>query len=356
MAYEYKHHHLFGALAAVVVFASLSAYCFSVSAAAVVSAKDTVTREKKSTPATHAVSVDVGSSPVTGTVTFDYSAFNTFGSFAAGTCTGGTVGVPTQVGGVVSVPLVTCTGATSFSFLATNPNSAGPILVMIGGAVTGHLVVPITTDDTISVSAAVDPSIAFAVGATNTTCTSTFVPTNWTVDFGRLSTARKIASSDDTWSDAVTHTKHICTVLSTNASSGAIVTARNANGANGLQSASVGSDKIVSATGPIVNTTANYGMCYTATRGYDSASIPPGNNVDVGGSSFSNSGGNCTSSITSGAESVGGFTGADQQVWRVNGITNSAYATIFLKVAISGTEAQHNDYQDAITFTATATF
>lgn len=356
MVYEYKHHHLFGALAAVVVFASLSAYCFSVSAAAVLSAKDTVTREKKGTPAIHAVSVDVGSSPVTGTVTFDYSAFNTFGSFAAGTCTGGTVGVPTQVGGIVSVPLVTCTGATTFSFSATNPNWVGSALVSIGGAVTGHLAIPVMADDTITVSAAVDSSIAFAVGATNAICSSTFVPTNWTVDFGRLSTGRKIASSDDTWSDAVTHTKHICTILSTNATGGAVVSARNANGANGLQSASVGSDKIVSATGQIVNTAANYGMCYTVTRGYNAASVPPGNDVDISGSVFSNSGGNCTSSTASGAESVGGFTGADQQVWRVNGITDSAYATIFLKVAISGTEASHNDYQDAITFTATATF
>lgn len=348
MAYEYRHHHAFGAVAMVISLSLFASAALRVSAANVTSARDTLSRETASATATHAVTINVGATLLSGVMQLNYPGFSGFSAFTSGSAC---VTAPTNPSGTtIEVALAGCTGSISFGFSAVNPGATASNFVTISGVATGGFAVPTVANDTISVTATVDPTITFDVGATASACDGTFASSNWNVSLGLLNAARLIASSD------VASVSHICTLLSTNASGGAVVTAKNANGANGLVSTSVPADKIPSLSAAITDSSSNYGLCYTATRGHNASSVPASNAPSVATSVFSNAGGNCTSSVVTGAESVAAFSGSVQEVFRTVGVTDRAFVTLFVKAGISATQASHNDYADSITFAATATF
>ena len=338
------------AMTAVMVLGTVASFSAATFAADVTNASDTLTREHVSSTATHDVVMTLPAT-VSGTATFDYASFSSFGGFTSGS---GCVGTPTNPSGTtISVVLTSCSGSITFGFDAINPGSSGSYLVQIAGALSGSYSVPIVNDDQIVVSAAVDPSMTFDVGSDTAACSTSWTSSTHAVSFGHLSASRRIASSDDASS-----TKHICTVLSTNAAGGAVVTVKNANGSSGLVPASAGSgDAIGSATGAINSTTPNYGLCYgtvSGDNGYVSGTTPSGHAPNATSGSYNEV--SCTSSVVSGAENVGALSTAATEVWRVAGATSNAFATLRLKVGISATQPAHNDYGDTLTFVATATF
>jgi sugar lactone lactonase YvrE len=326
-------------------------------------------------------------STTTGTVTSTLDGSLTLSRLAAGQSATGSLSytlthnVSTQL--VVTFPAgfaVTgdATGAASSSCLsnfahtatqitADKSNCAGPItlggftvsLPGAPGAYTvswvnddpGSATVYVVSGDTISVNATVDPSIAFDVGAASS-CDGAFSSADWSVDLGRMSTGRTVASSGD-----ASGAQLICTRLSTNATYGAVVTVHNANGPSGLVSASTPADRIPSAAAAVTSGTPNYGLCYSTVSGdsgYDAGLTPASTSPDASAGLLDVAA--CTSSVSSGAESVAALTVAPQEAWRVAGVASNAFAAMRVKAAISATQPAHNDYSDSLTFVATATF
>jgi len=256
---------------------------------------------------------------------------------------------------------------TSNTITANKANCAGPVTVggftvSLPGATGVYRIswvnddpgfgsVYVTSGDQINVNATVDTSIVFEVGATSS-CTGAYVASDWSIDLGHLNTGRQVASS------GASSVKLVCTRLSTNATSGAVVTVKNKNGANGLVSASVPADKIPSASGAVTAGTPKYGLCYSTVggdSGYDLGVTPAAYAPSTVGGSYSPSG-FCTASATSGAEQVSALSTTPTPVWKVTGVTSNAFSAIRVKAAISGTQPAHNDYSDTLTFVATATF
>lgn len=241
----------------------------------------------------------------------------------------------------------------SFTFTATNPATPGSYLFTVTqGATSVGWSVPILNQDWITVSATVDPSISFDITAqdTGSSCGTGFsngayTSHDYAIDFGHLNSSRRIAWSEQT---NATVQQHICTLLSTNATSGAVVTIKNANGADGLKSVSVPADKIPSATAAINSTTPNYGI-YGHTDYLGAASVTPASAIPTNSLS-------ATALTTAQPASVVGLTTTPQNVWTVAGVTSDAYYTLGLAVGVSATQPAHNDYTDTVTLVATATF
>jgi len=133
----------------------------------------------------------------------------------------------------------------------------------------------------------------------------------------------------------------------TNAAGGMVVTVQNANGANGLVSASVPADKIPSATQtPITAGTAGYGLCVATSglTGFSRASSSP-----------DYSSGTCALSASNNA--IKQLSTTPVQMLNSGGAALSGgHAEIVVNAAISPTTPAHNDYEDTLTFIATGTF
>lgn len=340
-------------MAAVAMIGSVLAVISPASADSASLMKDTLSREKLSVASvTHTLVLTLPAfSSATGTqVVVDYSAAGftlDAGTVAGSTINTGTISVVSSATDVV----ITCTSGpcgglfTSGSFTGANPSSNGSKTITIGGsaAVTGSFAIPIVTDDQISVTASVDPSITFNVAAQGDEaydCDGTLSANGGTVALGTLTTAA-ITSSD------LGLVKHICTRVSTNATSGAIVTVKSTNAS--LKSTSAVSDTIPSATAVMAAGTANYGLCDGARSG--STTSTPAAADPVTDSPFNST---CANDVAAG--SVGALTTGAQTIWHVTGPTSNAFQNIVVKAAISGTTKAHTDYTDTLTFVATGTF
>jgi hypothetical protein len=282
------------------------------------------------------------------TITFP-AGFTVTKAFDTGTCSGGgTIGTFAFSGTTLTAAKSSCSGTVTLSGAeVTLPSTAGVYTISWVNDSPGWGTVYVTGADQIDVSATVDPSIAFEVGA-RSDCNGSFSADDWTVDFGRLNTGRLVASSGDS------SVQLICTRVSTNANGGAVVTVRNQNGAQGLKSASTPADRIPNAAAAITSGTPNYGMCYSSVSGdsgQDAGLTPAATAPSATSGSYSV--GSCTGAL---GESVGSLSTSPTEVWRVPGVTSGAFAALRLKVAISATQPAHNDYSDALTFVATATF
>jgi DNA-binding beta-propeller fold protein YncE len=246
-----------------------------------------------------------------------------------------------------------CAGPVTLGgFTVSLPGAPGAYTVSWVNDDPGSATVYVVNGDTISVNATVDPSIAFDVGAASA-CDGSFSSSDWSVDLGRMSTGRTVASSGD-----ASGAQLICTKLSTNATFGAVVTVHNANGTSGLVSASTPADRIPSAAAAVTSGTPNYGLCFSTVPGdygYDSGLTPAANAPSTLAGSFSPAG-TCTSSVASGAEPVAALSASPIEAWRVAGVTSNAFAAMRVKAAISATQPAHSDYSDSLTFVATATF
>jgi hypothetical protein len=321
--------------AVLATLAMQSGVAFAASSAKVQS--DTLSRAKVSEVATHVIKLTLA-----GTATFTITLPAEF------TAVTGTPVVSTGSAALVG-NVITVTGAAAgieeiTGISATNPSSAGSYYVALGGAdVTGGYALAIVTDDQVGVTASVNPSITFDVGADTSTCNGSWVSSTRTVALGTL------ALGTITSSDATSGVQHICTKVSTNATGGAIVTVKSAH-TDGLESISVPGDNIPSATAIMSGTVANYGLCADAAiKGNDITN--PSSSAPVAVGPFI---GACNSTTLAG--SVGLVNQTAQKIWGAAGPTANAFQQIEVKAAISGTTRAHSDYADTLTFVATGTF
>lgn len=156
----------------------------------------------------------------------------------------------------------------------------------------------------------------------------------YAVQLGTLSSA-SVKSSDTSSIRMIT--------LEADSSDGVVVTVHNANGADGLVSASVPSDKIPSITSTMSTGTANYGLC-VATSGLTGFSRSTGYSSDTCALSSGTNGVQALSTTATSIVHSGGspLTGGHAEIV-VNGAANTATPA-------------HSDYGDTLTFIATGTF
>lgn len=287
------------------------------------------------------------------TVTFPVG-FTVVSPFTAATCAGGGT-VDTFAMNAETRTLTAakhnCSGTLVVSGASViNPGAPGTYIINWTNDDPGSVAVIIVGSDQIHVNAAVDPHLTFDVGAASS-CSGSFISSDWSVDLGHLGTSRQVASSGDSG------VKLICSRLSTNATSGAVVAVRNANGAAGLVSASASSDFIASTSGAVSSGTPRYGLCYSTVGGDfgTDAGLTPVSTAPTAISGAYGTG-TCSPSASSGEEGIAALSQTATEVWRVPGVTSNAFAAMRVKVAISATQPAHQDYTDTLTFVATATF
>jgi hypothetical protein len=199
-------------------------------------------------------------------------------------------------------------------------------------------------DDTVAITASVNSSITFdldTAGSNDSTCDVDETATPYEIALG------SITSADTRISGATDTVNLICVDLDTNASGGAIVTINNANGASGLVSTSTPADDIDSNDGVAVTAgTENYGLCIVT------ATASTGTLDDEGGYDGDTCAANSATNVVQSMSAVTPETIFD---------TNSApiaggRGTIAVNASVTVGQASHNDYTDALTFIATATF
>jgi hypothetical protein len=241
----------------------------------------------------------------------------------------------------LTASLTGCNGAVTLTgAVVTNPSVAGQYTIVFTDD-NGSGVVTIVDDDNFSISASIDPVITFNVGTQTAACDGTFTGSGGVLALGSLTTSA-VATSD------VSSVPHICTRLSTNAPGGAVVTVLSLNAS--LKSTGSPSDTIPSSSATLAAGTSGYGLC-AGEGGSDTGkdSSTPVGAYPVRSGPF---GGSCSAS----SHQVGGLTTSPQTVWSVNDPTQNAFARLFVKAAISSSVITHNDYQDVLTFIATATY
>jgi hypothetical protein len=316
---------------------------------------DVLSRLQLSTNASHSLTMTLpsGGIPNGQNMTVTYTSFSTdFAGSPTATCGGG--GTATAA---VSTNVLTVTGTgtgcdttggtlTVTSFTGTNPSSSGSYKITIAGSapITGTYAIAIVTNDQVGVTASVDPSITFNVGAqvAASACDGTFSGTGGSVALGTLSTT-SVTSSD------ANLVYHICSRLTTNAGSGAVVTVKSLYGA--LESTAVPGDTIASASVTPLNTgVSGYGLCIGSTGGTGFDVTVPVGVAPTRIAPFNNA--NCDSTN----HNIGGVTMSAQNIWSISAASQNAYARIFVKAGIAGTVKAHTDYTDTLTFVATATF
>ena len=234
----------------------------------------------------------------------------------------------------------------------TNPSSAGSFEITWGND-DGWASVIIVEGGAMNINATVDPTVSFLAIAqpAASTCASTvdLAGSDYAVELGTLNLST-LTESESVNGDGDT-VERICTQGSTNAASGMVVTVKNANGSNGLVSAAVPTDRIVSdTTGQISAGDPAYGMCLVSSSLDADSGLTPAAAVPTGSGDFA------TYNCAGAAGNVVAFTGSNQQVWNAAGPTQDATVSLWLRTAISATQASHNDYADSLTFIATATY
>lgn len=260
--------------------------------------------------------------------TIEPGASYTAGSTAAiivftidGTTTDGTLTNPSSANSyAVDYAMCDETASCTSSFTASHSSQIG---------------VGVNDGDQVSVSATVNASLTFdldtASGGGNGESSAPY-----TVAFGT------VTATDTRVSGTTDGVQMIVAEADTNASSGVIVTVRNANGANGLVSTSVGTDNINSADGAMADGTENYGLC-VATAGLSGfARAAPYNS------------GSCATDIET--NDVQALTTGGENILSTTGPVSAAHAEIIANVAVAGTTVAHNDYADTLTIIATSTF
>lgn len=334
-----------------VVGSSFAFEAFPVLAAAPTLLKDTLSTLKTSTSATHSLSMTLPAGGITtgNTLTVTYTGFSAdFAGSPTVTCGAGTAtagfatNVLTLTGGGTA-----CTGTLTVTpYTGTNPGSAGSKTITLAGSagITGTFAIAIVTDDQVSITASIDPSITFNVGAeaSGTPCATTFAGNGGTVALGTLTTGA-VASSD------ASSVNHICSRVTTNAGSGATVTVKSLNAA--LKSTGTPADTIASGTATLVGGTSGYGLCAGSAGGDSGKDTTTPTGASPARSAPFN-GASCTAS----GHDVGALTTGAQNVWTLAAASQNAFFRMYVKAAISGTVPAHSDYADTLTFVATGTF
>jgi len=221
----------------------------------------------------------------------------------------------------------------------TNPGSTGPYTIEWSNDF-GSGDVYIVDDDQVSVSSDIDPSLSFNVG-TSTSCGGSFSGNGGTLNLGALDSA-SITTSD------TGGVYHICTRVSTNATSGAAVTVKALYGA--LTSTSTPADTIPSSTATLSAGTEGFGICVGSDVSHTGKDATTPTGADPTAQSPFDS------ACTTAAHNVGALTTSAQPLWTISGPTQNAFARIFVKAAIAPGTPAHSDYTETVTFIATATY
>jgi|GEM_PF-3327938 len=299
----------------------------------------TLSRLKANTASTVAISFTL-QNELTGTFTATFPAgFSVTGAMTSGSCSGGgTVGTFAFNAGTrtMTAEKSACSGTLTLSGgTVTTPASPGLYTVAWTNDDPGSGVVAIVDDDQVSITAQVASFISFDV---DTAQTDTESAAPYAVSLGT------VTMTDTRVSGAADGVNFIWANLDTNASAGAIVTVRNQNGANGLVSTSNPADDIDSAAGAVADGVENYGICSVA------ETDTTGNIDDLApfnGTCAGNTEGN----------TVGGFTGSDQQIYDTDSApVAGGRVQIAVQASISSSTAAHSDYADTLTFVATGTY
>ena len=232
-----------------------------------------------------------------------------------------------------------------------NPSTAGSYNISIthgAGGDTGNFDVAIVDQDSPAVTGSVDPNMSFTVGAGTTYCTDTSAVTpGGTIAFGTMGlTAINVAS-----------TSAICTRLTTNASYGAVVQVKSANGM--LTSTRTAGDTVpisaqttpAASTTPTAGGTEFYGLCI-GTAG--AASGAASQNGVLSGFDPYNAATTCTPGSIAGA--FGELTTSYENVWRTTETASAAFVNLFAGVSLSNLSPAHNDYTDTLRFIAFGTY
>jgi len=226
-------------------------------------------------------------------------------------------------------------GSGSASTITNGPVDDDDTIVLSGGfGDSGTITVDIIDDDQVSVSATVNQSITFDL---DTSVADGETATPYTVALGTITTTdTRVSGSTDS-------VNMIIAEGDTNASGGMVVTVRNLNGADGLESTAVPADDIDSADGTIADGTENYGLCVITVglTGFTIATPYAGNTCAT------NSETNVIEGLTTTGEDI--LNSADAPL-------ASGHAEISVNAAISGITVAHADYADTLTFIATGTF
>jgi hypothetical protein len=228
-------------------------------------------------------------------------------------------------------------GTGSASTIANGSSDDDDTIVVSGGfGDSGTMTVDIIDDDQVSVSASVAQSITFDLD-TAVDFSSSEDAAPYAVGFGTISPST-VKHSD------TSSVEMIVVEGGTNAAGGMAVTVANANGANGMVSTAVPTDKIPSATATMATATANYGLC-VATSGL------------VGWTRESAYSTTCA--LASGTNDVVGLTSTPAAFLNSGAAPldlATAHAEVVVNAEVSSLTPAHGDYTDTLTFIASGTF
>ncbi len=217
---------------------------------------------------------------------------------------------------------------------------------------TGYYALGIVADDQVALtSVTVDPSITFHAGAVASATACSTVPNTdgGSIAFGNLTLATVYSSggSGGTGGDATL--KHICTVVTTNAASGAAVTVVALYNAGLRSLAQDTSDTIASSATTMGTSTANFGLCVSSSPAEGSTA---GTTLTAQGSY---DGAPCTAGGS--VNGVGSVSTTPQLILsETTGPTNLSYATIRANLVVTALTQPHTDYTNTFTFIGVGTF
>lgn len=351
---------------AAMVLASMVSYSPAAMAAAPTAMKDTMTRLKSAESSGHVVTFTTSGAANWAedeTITFNYStpgfalADATPACAIAGgdTCTAATAAA-TDILTVTCTEATGCEGAVTLgSFTATNPTVAVPtsetIVVAGTSEYDGKLAVAITTEDQVTVTAQVDPTIIFDV-VTHTDCSTAdaTIGTDHAIDFGYLTPGTYDADAGE----------DVCMKLETNATGGASVqytalndgfqstTASYEMGTENTDGALVADVAAANKDGLFVSNVTKTELDYSVSGREDSLTETAATYADLTGATSGvvvNAGGwdtlaTSTSPVDGGTDATHSYNAVTAQL--------GAYATVITPAAA--------DYTNTLTFRATGTF
>ncbi|MBP6912052.1 MAG: hypothetical protein KBB88_02535 [Candidatus Pacebacteria bacterium] len=256
------------------------------------------------------------------------------------TFTNGTTAVTAASVINIELGLVATTGSTGDQQITQG--SVGTTNLVISGTFgdSGTASIPIVDSDQVVITAAVSSTLTFDLDNTTAAgCGSTESAAPYTVSLGTVTTVDNRVSGN---TDSI---NSICVDLASNAPGGASITVQNANGANGLVSASVPADKIPASGGTMALGTAKYGICIANLT--DS-----GGNLDDEGLYDGDS---CA--VNTETNDVQVLSTTPGLIFDTDGApVLGGRAQIIVQAGVASGTASHTDYTDTLTFIATASY
>ena len=345
---------------------------FTVLAASITTATDTLDRQAASTAANHELKFVIpGGVGSGGTLTLTFSGFTGMSGIAfgdvdlaegsTGVCSSATFTEKTIAGTPSGTTWGAAGAATTVTFTAGNTgvglftagmcaririgtNASGGTNKLTNGSVgtatvniataadSGIISVPIDDSDSVLVTATVNETVTFDLDVGLTAGENGAA---YSVPLGILTSGSVTRSNTST-------IKQIFADGTTNASGGMNVSVRNTNGTNGLVSTSKNTDMIPNAAQAMAAGTANYGICV------DSASI-------TGWARSTTYNTTCTvDGATNTVALLSSTTPTD--ILTSSAPISNGHAQVQVNAAISTTTPAHTDYADTLYFIATGSF